>query len=50
MYGPDVTFLGVEGCDLDDPVQLKGAAAFIIGAAYDAGCDLALALGERNAW
>jgi len=23
MYGPDVTFLGVEGCDLDEPAQLK---------------------------
>ncbi|HSS94038.1 MAG TPA: agmatinase family protein, partial [Candidatus Dormibacteraeota bacterium] len=37
MYGPDVTFLGVERCDLDDPAQLKGADAVIIGAPYDAG-------------
>ena len=32
MYGPDVTFLGVEGCDLDDPAQLKGADVVIAGA------------------
>src|SRR5258708_22470086 len=37
MYGPDVTFLGVERCDVEDPEQLKGADAVIIGALYDAG-------------
>ena len=37
MYGPDVTFLGVEQCDLDQPDTLKGADAIIIGAPYDAG-------------
>ncbi len=37
MYGPDVTFLGVEACDLDHPETLKGADAIIIGAPYDAG-------------
>ncbi|TMD35717.1 MAG: agmatinase, partial [Chloroflexi bacterium] len=37
MFGPDVTFLGVERCDLDAPDQLKGADAVIIGAPYDAG-------------
>ena len=37
MFGPDVTFLGVERCDLDDPDQLKGADVVIIGAPYDAG-------------
>ncbi len=37
MYGPDVTFLGVERCDLEQPDQLKGADAIIIGAPYDAG-------------
>lgn len=37
MYGPDVTFLGVERCDLDDPAQLEGADVVIIGAPYDAG-------------
>lgn len=37
MFGPDVTFLGVEACDLDQPELLKGADAIIIGAPYDAG-------------
>ena len=37
MFGPDVTFLGVERCDLDNPDELKGADAVIIGAPYDAG-------------
>lgn len=37
MYGPDVTFLGVERCDLDDPGSLEGADVVIIGAPYDAG-------------
>src|ERR1700737_1951343 len=37
MFGPDVTFLGVERCDLDDPSSLKGADVVIIGAPYDAG-------------
>jgi agmatinase len=37
MYGPDVTFLGVERCDLDEPASLKGADIVIIGAPYDAG-------------
>ena len=37
MYGPDVTFLGVERCDLDEPSSLAGADVVIIGAPYDAG-------------
>jgi agmatinase len=37
MYGPDVTFLGVERCDLDDPSSFAGADVVIIGAPYDAG-------------
>jgi len=37
MFGPDVTFLGVERCDLDQPETFKGADAIIIGAPYDAG-------------
>jgi agmatinase len=37
MFGPDVTFLGVQACDLDDSSQLKGADVVIIGAPYDAG-------------
>jgi agmatinase len=37
MYGPDVTFAGVERCDLDDPSSFAGADVVIIGAPYDAG-------------
>ncbi|MFI5091270.1 MAG: arginase family protein, partial [Terriglobales bacterium] len=37
MYGPDVTFLGVERCDLAQPSTLAGADVVIIGAPYDAG-------------
>lgn len=37
MYGPDVSFLGVEPCDLDQPATLGGADVVIIGAPYDAG-------------
>ena len=37
MYGPDVTFLGVPRCDLDDLTSFKGADVVIIGAPYDAG-------------
>src|SRR6202171_5233539 len=37
MYGPDVTFLGVDRCDLSQPVSFEGADVVIIGAPYDAG-------------
>src|SRR5689334_23379040 len=37
MFGPDVTFLGVPRCDLDDPSTFTGADVVIIGAPYDAG-------------
>jgi agmatinase len=37
MYGPDLTFLGVEVCDLDEPSSLEGADVVVIGAPYDAG-------------
>src|ERR1700716_750770 len=37
MFGPDVTFLGVERCDLSQPSTLEGADVVIIGAPYDAG-------------
>ena len=37
MYGPDVTFLGVERCDLSQPSTLERADVVIIGAPYDAG-------------
>lgn len=37
MFGPDVTYLGVERCDLDDKTGLRDADAVVIGAPYDAG-------------
>src|SRR5882672_6566075 len=37
MYGPDVTFAGVERCDLEEPSTFAGADVVIIGAPYDAG-------------
>lgn len=37
MYGPDVTFLGVARCDLEDRSTYEGADVVIIGAPYDAG-------------
>ena len=37
MFGPDVTFLGVDRCDLDDGATLREADVVIIGAPYDAG-------------
>jgi len=36
MYGPDVTFLGVGQCDLEDPASFAGADVVVIGAPYDA--------------
>src|SRR5579864_1626163 len=37
MYGPDVTFLGVDRCDIDDRSTYQDADIVIIGAPYDAG-------------
>ena len=37
MYGPDVTFLGVQRCDLEDRTSLAGADVVVVGAPYDAG-------------
>jgi agmatinase len=37
MYGPDVTFLGVPRCDVEDPASLAGADVVVVGAPYDAG-------------
>jgi agmatinase len=37
MYGPDVTFLGVQRCDLDDRSGLADADVVVVGAPYDAG-------------
>lgn len=37
MYGPDVTFLGVEKCAIDEADTYKNADAVIVGAPFDGG-------------
>jgi agmatinase len=37
MYGPDVTFLGIDRCDLTDPGSLRGADVVVVGAPFDGG-------------
>ncbi len=37
QYGPDLTFLGVEACDLDDPATYAGADVVVVGAPFDGG-------------
>ncbi|WP_062354535.1 agmatinase [Herbidospora yilanensis] len=37
MYGPDITFLGVDRCDLTDPASFEGADVVILGAPFDGG-------------
>ena len=37
MYGPDLTFLGVDACDLDEPGSFAGADVVIVGAPFDGG-------------
>ena len=37
MFGPDITFLGVDRCDLDDPQSFAGADVVIVGAPFDGG-------------
>jgi agmatinase len=37
MFGPNVTFLGIPRCDLDDPASYAGADVVILGAPYDSG-------------
>jgi agmatinase len=37
QYGPDLTFLGVPPCDLDDPATYSDADVVIIGAPFDGG-------------
>jgi agmatinase len=37
MYGPDITFLGVQACDLTDPSSYAGADVVILGAPFDGG-------------
>jgi agmatinase len=37
QFGPDITFLGVPRCDLEDPQTYAGADVVIIGAPFDGG-------------
>ena len=37
MYGPDLTFLGVDACDLAEPATFEGADVVIVGAPFDGG-------------
>ncbi len=37
QYGPDVTFLGVQRCDLDDVSSYAGADVVVLGAPFDGG-------------
>ncbi len=37
QFGPDLTFLGVDRCDLSDPASFEGADVVIVGAPFDGG-------------
>ena len=37
QFGPDITFLGVQRCDLNDPASLAGVDVVILGAPFDGG-------------
>ena len=37
QFGPDITFLGVPRCDVDDPVSFADADVVIVGAPFDGG-------------
>ena len=37
QFGPDITFLGVPPCDLDDPGSYAGADVVVLGAPFDGG-------------
>jgi agmatinase len=37
QFGPDITFLGVPACDLDDPAGYADADVVILGAPFDGG-------------
>ncbi|MDZ7726784.1 MAG: agmatinase [Dehalococcoidia bacterium] len=37
LFGPDVTFLGVDRADLEDPATYEGADIVVIGAPFDGG-------------
>lgn len=37
QFGPDLTFLGIDRCDLGDPTSMLGADVVIVGAPFDGG-------------
>ena len=37
QFGPDITFLGVQRCDLDEPGTYADADVVILGAPFDGG-------------
>src|SRR3954469_6513924 len=37
QYGPDITFLGVDRCDLDEPASYADADVVVVGAPFDGG-------------
>lgn len=37
LYGPDVTFVGIDKCNITDPGSLKEVDVVIVGAPYDGG-------------
>jgi agmatinase len=37
MFGPDITFLGVERCSIDEPASYADADVVIVGAPFDGG-------------
>ena len=37
MFGPDITFLGVDRCDLGDPASFADADVVVVGAPFDGG-------------
>src|SRR3954466_3173968 len=37
QFGPDITFLGVDRVDLDDPAALAAADVVVVGAPFDGG-------------
>src|SRR3954467_3253067 len=37
QFGPDITYLGVDRCDLSDPASFAGADVVVLGAPFDGG-------------
>ena len=48
QFGPDITFLGIDRCDLDDPSTYEGADIVILGAPFDGGSNRRRPPGRRR--